>query len=64
MVYKVGGIITAKKNHACGGNQWEVTRVGADIKIKCVKCGRSIFISVDEVNRITKSYRDAEGENG
>ena len=64
MVYKVGGTITAKKVHACGGNQWAVVRVGADIKIKCVKCGRSIFLSVDEVNKMTKAYRDIEGANG
>ena len=63
MVYKVGGIITAKKNHACGGNQWEVARVGADIKIKCLKCGRAIFLSVDEVKKIVKSYSDNEELN-
>ena len=34
-----------KKAHPCGENKWIITRVGADIKLKCVKCGRSIMMS-------------------
>ena len=34
--YKLGSIVTMKKDHPCGTNEWEITRVGADIKIKCV----------------------------
>ena len=37
MAYSVGDKITSKKTHACGNNEWEVTRVGADIKLKCLK---------------------------
>lgn len=54
--FEVGGIITAKKRHACGGNTWEVVRTGADVKLKCLNCGRILFLSVDEVRKITKSY--------
>ena len=48
----VGDKIIAKKNHACGGNEWLVARTGADIKLKCIKCGHSVFLSVDKVNKI------------
>ena len=33
-----------RKPHPCGTNLWEITRVGVDIKIKCVKFGRSIMM--------------------
>ena len=52
--YKVGSIVMMKKNHPCGTNEWEVIRVGADIKIKCVKCGRPIMIPRIEFNKKLK----------
>ena len=65
MKYNVGGKIISKKNHACGGNEWEVVRTGADVKLKCVKCGRAVFFSVDEVDKMTKRYIPTleKGEN-
>ncbi len=56
MLYNVGDKIISKKNHACGGNEWSVVRVGADVKLKCTKCERAIFLSNDEVKKITKIY--------
>ncbi len=64
MTYSVGGKIISRKNHACGGNEWLIVRTGADIKIKCLKCGRAVFLSVDEVQRIAKTYVPEEGTNG
>ena len=43
--YKIGSIVIMKKQHPCGENLWTITRVGADIKIKCNKCGRYIMMS-------------------
>ena len=48
--------IISKKNHACGGNEWVIVRTGADIKLKCSKCGRAVFVSVDQLKKITKIY--------
>ena len=56
MIYSEGGIIESKKAHACGGKTWEVIRTGADIKIKCLTCGRVLFVSVDEANKMAKKY--------
>lgn len=52
--YKLGSIVAMKKTHPCGNNEWEVTRLGADIKIKCCKCNRSIMISRMEFNKKVK----------
>ena len=45
MNYKVGSIVLMKKVHPCGENKWIVTRVGVDVKIKCLKCNREIMLS-------------------
>ena len=60
MKYRVGGKIISKKPHACGGNQWEIVRIGADVKLKCLECERAIFISYDKVDKMLKKYIDLE----
>ncbi len=62
MLYVIGDTIISKKKHACGGDEWIVVRVGADVKLKCTKCGRAIFLSLDEVKKITKTYKSKNGE--
>lgn len=52
--YKIGSIVMMKKEHPCGSNEWEITRVGADIKIKCLNCGRSIMLSRIDFNKKIK----------
>ena len=52
--YLVGSIVEMKKYHPCGTNNWEITRVGADIKIKCTNCGRTIMIPRIEFNKKLK----------
>ena len=42
--YNLNDDVIMKKQHACGTNLWTITRVGADIKIKCKNCGREIMM--------------------
>ena len=42
--YKLGDKVVMRKPHACQTNEWIITRVGVDIKIKCVNCGREIML--------------------
>ena len=42
--FELGDIIQMKKQHPCGEHNFEVIRVGADIKIKCTGCGRIVMI--------------------
>ena len=39
MVYEVGDIVKLKKPHPCGSQEWEILRVGADFRLKCMGCG-------------------------
>ena len=42
--YELNDNVIMKKEHACKSNLWTITRVGADIKIKCKNCGREIMM--------------------
>ena len=52
--YKLGTKVIMKKVHPCGTNLWEITRLGTDIKIKCLKCGRTVLIPRIEFNKKLK----------
>ncbi len=52
--YKLNSIVMMKKQHPCGSNEWQIVRVGADIKIKCLNCGRSIMLPRIEFNKKVK----------
>ena len=49
--YDIGSLVVMKKGHPCGENLWEVIRLGADIKIKCNKCGRMVMIPRIDFNK-------------
>ncbi len=42
--FNLGDIVQMKKQHPCGTYEFEIIRVGADIKIKCTGCGRIVMI--------------------
>jgi hypothetical protein len=43
-----------KKGHPCGANEWEIVRLGADLKLKCVSCGRLVMMSRVDFNKKVK----------
>lgn len=50
----VGDVAILKKPHACGLNEWRITRVGSDIKAECRGCGRQIMLVRSEFERRLK----------
>jgi hypothetical protein len=53
--YKLNSIVIMKKPHPCKGNTFQITRLGVDIKIKCLNCGHSIMLSrIDFDKKIKK----------
>ena len=45
MDINVGDVLKLKKQHTCGSREWEVLRVGADFRLKCLGCGHQIMIA-------------------
>lgn len=52
--FNLGDIVQTKKTHPCGSNNWEIIRVGADIKIKCMGCGRIIMLPRSKFEKVAK----------
>ena len=44
MEIKLGDVVRLKKRHPCGGYEWQVTRLGADIGINCLTCRRRVLL--------------------
>ena len=61
--YKLGSVVIMKKPHPCGTNKWEIIRIGTDIKIKCLECGRTIMLPRIEFNKKLKKVVNDEKEN-
>ena len=57
MEYNVGDNVRLKKKHPCGSFEWEVLRVGADFRLKCLGCGHQIMIARKLVEKNTKAVR-------
>jgi hypothetical protein len=51
----VGDVVRLRKQHPCGGFEWEVTRVGADIGLRCLTCGRRVLLPRSKVEKRIKS---------
>ena len=58
--YRLNSIVMMKKQHPCGTNKWIVTRIGADIKLKCINCGRTILLPRIEFNKKLKKIVEGE----
>ncbi|MDS1030564.1 DUF951 domain-containing protein [Bacillota bacterium LX-D] len=54
MQFNLGDIVEMRKPHPCGSNQWQITRVGMDFKIKCLKCGRLVMLSRTDFEKRVK----------
>ena len=47
----VGDTARLRKAHPCGGFEWRVTRIGADIGLRCGTCGHKVLLTRDEFER-------------
>ncbi|HEY72854.1 MAG: DUF951 domain-containing protein [Chloroflexi bacterium] len=49
-----------RKPHPCGGYEWEVTRIGADIGLRCLTCGRRVMLPRTKFEKRVKAMLGAE----
>lgn len=57
MEYNIGDIVRLKKKHPCGSFEWEVLRVGADFRLKCMGCEHQIMLARKLVEKNTKEIK-------
>jgi hypothetical protein len=56
MKISVGDVVSLKKQHPCGANEWKVFRVGVDIGLECTGCGRKVVMARSEFERRYRSH--------
>jgi hypothetical protein len=48
-------VLRLRKPHPCGGYEWKVVRLGADIGLECLSCGRRVLLPRRQLARRVKS---------
>ena len=61
----IGDVVRMRKSHPCGGTDWEIVRVGADIGLVCESCGRRVMLTRRKFARQAKAFvrRSDSAEN-
>ncbi|GAK30081.1 hypothetical protein WOSG25_011780 [Weissella oryzae SG25] len=61
MDYDLHDIVMMKKPHACGTNEWEIKRLGMEIRLECQGCGHQVMMLRNDFNkRLKKVLRKAD----
>ena len=58
MDIQIGDRLILKQGHPCGGQEWDVLRVGADIRIKCGHCGHLVMLPRTKLEKQIKKIND------
>ena len=59
-MYELNEILTLKKTHPCGGRDWKIVRMGADVKLQCVTCGKYVNLTHDALRKSVKMPSGSE----
>lgn len=52
----MGDVVRLRKPHPCGGFEWDVVRLGADIGLRCRTCSRRLLLARSVVERRMKDF--------
>jgi len=52
----IGDVVRLRKAHPCGGYEWQVVRLGADIGIVCQTCQRRVLLPRREFEKRVKTF--------
>jgi hypothetical protein len=53
---RLGDVVKLRKQHPCGGFEWQVVRLGADIGMVCATCGRRVMLPRSEFEKRVKAF--------
>lgn len=54
MEFQLGDHVQLRKTHPCGSVEWVIYRVGADIGLRCLGCGRRVMLTRAEFTKRLK----------
>ncbi len=61
---KLGDIVRLRKAHPCGGYDWEVVGVSADIGLKCLRCQTRVLLAREVFRRRVKGFTSNTESSG
>lgn len=62
-MYQLHDIVELRKPHPCGHNAWEITRIGADMKLLCQGCQHSVMLTRHDFDkRFKRVLQTADGQ--
>ena len=56
MEFRVGDVLRFRKSHPCGGLEWVVYRLGADIGVMCTTCQRRLLVPRSQLEKKVKAF--------
>ena len=54
--FLIDDVVRLRKPHPCGGYDWRVTRLGADIGLRCETCSRRVLLDRPTLERRLKTF--------
>jgi len=54
--FRMADVLRLRKQHPCGGYEWQVVRLGADIGIKCNGCGHRVLLDRRTLEKRLKAF--------
>lgn len=54
--FRIGDTVRLRKPHPCGGTDWAIVRLGADIGLRCLKCGHKVLLDRAVLERRMKTF--------
>ena len=63
MDLQIGDVVRLRKKHPCGGYEWKVVRLGADIGLVCTTCGRKVMLPRRVLGRRIKEFVERGAPN-
>jgi hypothetical protein len=57
-------VVRLRKPHPCGGYEWVVVRLGADIGLRCTTCGRRVLLPRRELAKRLKTIVSRAAPSG
>jgi len=52
----LGDVVRLRRVHPCGGSEWLVDRLGADIGLRCETCGRHVLVERRALERRLSAF--------
>ena len=54
--FRMEDVVRLRKPHPCGGFEWRIVRLGADIRLECLSCGRRVLLPRRELEKRLKAF--------